>query len=78
MLDVKIMFEDDKLFNFFFSRFQPWAQAELRWQNVKDLPTTIVVADSLVDYKFYPSSNSKKKGKAGKDLKKDKNHNKDW
>ena len=30
MLDVKIMFEDDKLFNFFFSRFQPWAQAELR------------------------------------------------
>lgn len=76
MLDVKNMSEDDKLFNFF-SGLQPWAQAELRRQNVKDLPTAIAAADSLVDYKINPSSTSadKKKGGDGKN-KKGKEHKK--
>ncbi|KAG6503122.1 hypothetical protein ZIOFF_035412 [Zingiber officinale] len=37
------MLEEDKLFNFLVG-MQPWAQAELRRQGVKDLPPTIVVA----------------------------------
>ena len=64
MLDVKNMSEDDKLFNFF-SGLQPWAQAELRRQNVKELPTAIAVADSLVDYKIEPSSSKGDKKKEG-------------
>src|SRR5262249_7140356 len=51
MLDIKNMSEEDKLFNFL-SGLQPWAQVELRRQVVKDLPTTIATADSLVDYMF--------------------------
>ena len=72
MLDVKNMSEDDKLFNFF-SGLQPWAQAELRRQNVRELPTAIAVADSLVDYKFEPSSGEKKKDGDGKKKGKKKN-----
>ena len=76
MLDVKNMSEDDKLFNFF-SGLQPLAQAELRRQNVKNLPTVIAAADSLIDYKINPSSTSsnKKKGDDGKN-KKGKEHKK--
>ena len=44
------MFEEDKLFNFM-SGLQPWAQTKLRRQSIKDLSSTIVVADSLVDFK---------------------------
>lgn len=60
MLDIKNMSEEDKLFNFI-SGLQPWAQAELRRQNVKDLPTAIAAADSLIDYKLGPSSSWEKK-----------------
>nr|TKS14806.1 hypothetical protein D5086_0000039750 [Populus alba] len=51
ILDIENMFEEDKLFNFM-SGLQPWAQAELRRQNVTDLPFAIVAAYSLVDFKM--------------------------
>ena len=85
MLDIKNMSEEDKLFNFL-SGLQPWAQAELRRQNVRDLPTAIAAADSLIDYKLGSSSSNLdkkkakddgKKGKFGKDGKKDKGKKKD-
>ena len=48
ILDIKNMFEEDKLFNFV-SGLQAWAQTELRRQGVKDLPAAM---DCLVDYKL--------------------------
>ena len=51
MLDIKNMSDEDKLFNFM-SRLQGWAQTELRRQEVRDLPTVMVAADCLVDYKI--------------------------
>ena len=59
--------EEDRLFNFM-SGLQTWAQAELRRQNVKDLSSVIVVADSLVDFKSttregYTSASFKSKGR---------------
>ncbi|KAL0403933.1 UNVERIFIED_CONTAM: hypothetical protein Sradi_2034100 [Sesamum radiatum] len=50
ILDVRDMSEEDKLFNFM-AGLQPWAQTELRWQSVKDLPSAIAAADRLVDFK---------------------------
>lgn len=52
MLDIQNMSDEDKLHNFI-SGMQVWAQNELRRQNVKDLPSAIAVADSLVD--FHPT-----------------------
>ncbi|XP_070003253.1 uncharacterized protein [Nicotiana sylvestris] len=51
MLDISNMSEEDKLHNFLYG-LQSWAQMELRRQNVKDLPSTIVVADSLGDFQL--------------------------
>lgn len=51
MLDIQNMSEEDKLFNFM-SGLQPWAQMELRRQNVKDLPSAFAAADGLVDFKL--------------------------
>ncbi|KAG6528577.1 hypothetical protein ZIOFF_010756 [Zingiber officinale] len=51
MLDIQNMSEEDKLYNFLYG-LQPWAQVELRRQNVKDLPSAIVVADALVDLRM--------------------------
>ena len=51
ILDIQNMSEEDKLFNFIFG-LQRWAQLEIRRHNVQDLPNAIVVAESLVDYKF--------------------------
>ncbi|OIS98101.1 hypothetical protein A4A49_62489, partial [Nicotiana attenuata] len=50
MLDIKNMSDEDKLHNFI-SGMQAWAQNELRRQNVKDLPSAIAAADSLVDFR---------------------------
>ncbi|KAL0339190.1 UNVERIFIED_CONTAM: hypothetical protein Sangu_1441100 [Sesamum angustifolium] len=50
LLDVRDMSEEDKLFNFM-AGLKPWAQTELSRQGVKDLPTAIVAADRLGDYK---------------------------
>jgi len=50
ILDIENMSEEDRLFNFM-SGLQPWAQAELRRQKVKDLSSAIAAADSLVDFK---------------------------
>lgn len=72
MLDIKNQFDEDKLFNFF-SSLQPWAQAELQKQNVKDLSNAITTTDGLMDYKLGSSSsnNDKKKLKfEGKKLQK--------
>ncbi|XP_031131542.1 uncharacterized protein LOC116032935 [Ipomoea triloba] len=76
MLDVQNMSEDDKLFNFM-SGLQPWAQAELRRQAVRDLPTAMAVADGLADY-HGPNAQGKNGGKThgesgnGKSVSKDK------
>ena len=51
MLDIKNMLEEDKLFNFM-SRLQGWVQMKLRRQGVHDLPTAMVAANCLVDYKM--------------------------
>ncbi|KAJ4722993.1 Retrotransposon protein, putative, Ty3-gypsy subclass [Melia azedarach] len=59
MLDIKNMSDEDKLFNFI-SGLQPWAQTELQRQAVRDLPTAITAADSLVDYKFGITSEQKR------------------
>ncbi|KAG6478500.1 hypothetical protein ZIOFF_061943 [Zingiber officinale] len=48
MLDIQNMSEEDKLYNFLYD-LQPWAQVELRRQNVRDLPSAITAADALVD-----------------------------
>ncbi|RVW59333.1 hypothetical protein CK203_091066 [Vitis vinifera] len=71
MLDTKNMSEEDKLFNFM-SGLQGWAQKELWRQGVRDLPTAMVAADCLVDYKMggaisttqRPKSDGGKKAKA--------------
>lgn len=69
MLDIKNMSEEDKLFNFM-SGLQTWAQAELRRQNVRDLPTAIAAADGLVD--FRPSSGPTEEGRTNDGKRKDK------
>ncbi|KAG6506195.1 hypothetical protein ZIOFF_031513 [Zingiber officinale] len=51
MQDIQNMTEEDKLYNFLYC-LQPWAQVELRRQNVKDLPSAIVAADALVDLRM--------------------------
>ncbi|KAG8371592.1 hypothetical protein BUALT_Bualt13G0104000 [Buddleja alternifolia] len=49
MLDIREMSEEDKLFSFM-AGLQGWAQAELRRQGVKDLPSAFAAADGLVDF----------------------------
>ena len=69
MLDIKNMFEEDKLFNFM-SGLQLWAQMELKRQAVRDLPTAMFAANALVDYKFNKPSGDEEKQKSkdkGKD-----------
>ena len=62
MLDIKNMFDDDKLFNFM-SCLQGWAQTELRKQGVRDLSVVIVVASCLVDYKMGGTISTTQKAK---------------
>ena len=80
MLDILNMSEKDKPFNFK-SSLQPWAQLELKRQAVRDLPTTMSIADALVDYKYNKPSRDDEKCKSkekGKDKqKKDGKKNKD-
>lgn len=60
------MSDEDKLFNFM-SGLQPWAQTELRKQDVRHLLAAIVTADSLVDFRFANASPFKfKKSKPNK------------
>lgn len=66
MLDVRDMSEEDKLFNFL-AGLQPWAQAELRRQGVKDLPSAIAAADRLVDFKAIGASDAVPKRYDAKD-----------
>ena len=70
ILDIKNMFEEDKLFNFM-SGLQPWAQMEFKRQAVHDLPTAMSAANALVDYKFTKPSGDEEKRKS-KDKGKDK------
>ncbi|KAG6509174.1 hypothetical protein ZIOFF_034565 [Zingiber officinale] len=51
MLDIQNMSEEDKLYNFLYD-LQPWAQVELRRQNVRDLPSAIAAVDALVDLRM--------------------------
>lgn len=62
MLDIKGMSEEDKVFNFV-SGLQPWAQAELRRQGVRDYQQAVAAADSLVDLKLDKSDVSSKHAK---------------
>ncbi|KAG6507273.1 hypothetical protein ZIOFF_032615 [Zingiber officinale] len=50
MLDISNMSEEDKLYNFLYG-LQPWAQIELRRQNVRDLLGAIIAADALADFR---------------------------
>ncbi|KAG6520607.1 hypothetical protein ZIOFF_017666 [Zingiber officinale] len=49
MLDISNMSEEDKLYNFLYG-LQPWAQIELRRQNVRDLPGAFIAADALANF----------------------------
>ena len=73
LLDIRNMSEEDKMFNFL-SGLQPWAQAELRRQAVEDLPSAIVAAEKLVDYKYAASPSSQ--GDASKKSNRGKNNGK--
>nr|GMD04009.1 Transposon Tf2-2 polyprotein [Ipomoea batatas]GMD16672.1 Transposon Tf2-2 polyprotein [Ipomoea batatas] len=67
MLDIQSMSDEDKLFNFM-AGLQPWAQSELRRQNVKDLSSAIAAADGLVDFAGSGSQgkdSNKNKGESG-------------
>lgn len=55
------MSEEDKLFNFL-AGLESWAHAELRRRGVKNLQSTIVAADSLVDYKVVSNFEFEKEG----------------
>ncbi|KAI9182156.1 hypothetical protein LWI28_022627 [Acer negundo] len=71
------MSEEDKLFNFMLG-LQKWAQAELRRQGVKDIPTAMAAIEGLVDFHLGGStSNSVDKGKSIEN-KFGKNKEKDW
>ncbi|CAL9000421.1 unnamed protein product [Prunus brigantina] len=59
MLDVSNMFEEDKLFNFL-TNLQPWAQTELRRQDVRSLNSAIAAAERLMDYRAAVTSSGKK------------------
>ena len=76
MLDIRNMSEEDKLFNFM-SGLQGWAQAELRRQGVKNLPSAIAAADGLLDFKYISSSSSSAEKKKTGDGKKYNKGNKD-
>ncbi|TXG51561.1 hypothetical protein EZV62_024085 [Acer yangbiense] len=47
--EVRNMSEKYKLFNFMYG-LQTWAQAELRRQGVKDIPSAMAVAEGVVDF----------------------------
>ncbi|KAL0362016.1 UNVERIFIED_CONTAM: hypothetical protein Scaly_1156800 [Sesamum calycinum] len=59
MLDIRDMFEEDKLFNFL-SGLQAWAQTELRRQGVKDLSSAIAATNQLVDFRVTSGSEPEK------------------
>lgn len=69
IIDIRNMFEEDKLFNFMIG-LQSWAQMELRRLAVKDLPSAMVAADSLLDFKMSDETQSEMNVKEnGKDKK---------
>nr|CAN67905.1 hypothetical protein VITISV_036153 [Vitis vinifera] len=55
MLEIPNMIEEELLFNFM-DNPQWWAEQELRRRGIQDLATTMVVAESLTDYKREDSS----------------------
>ena len=55
MLEIHNMTEEDLLFNFM-DNLQGWAEQKLRRRGVQDLATTMVVAESLTNYKIGDSS----------------------
>ena len=63
ILNIKDMSKVGKLFNFMFG-LQGWAQTELRRQGVQELPSAMVAADCLFDYKVTssPTPTQKRKG----------------
>ena len=67
MLDIKGMFDEDKVFNFV-TGLQPWAQAELQRQGVRDYQQAVAATNNLVDLrldKFGLSSKLTKKYEKG-------------
>jgi hypothetical protein len=55
MLEIKDMSEEDILFHFM-NGLQPWAQSELRCQNVQTLATTITTTEKLLDFRGEPKT----------------------
>lgn len=68
MVDIKNMSDDKKMFNCM-KGLQNWAQTKLWKQGVKDLPTAMVAADALVDYKSHTTPTDKDKRKANEESK---------
>ncbi|KAG8378737.1 hypothetical protein BUALT_Bualt07G0016300 [Buddleja alternifolia] len=60
MLDIRDRSEKDKLLNFM-AGLQGWAQAELRRQGIKDLPSAFAATDGLVDFSGIEVQGSKTK-----------------
>ena len=54
MLDIRDMFEKDKMF-YFLEGFKPWARTELQRQRVQDVATAMAAAECLNDYSDGPS-----------------------
>jgi hypothetical protein len=77
MLDISNMSDEDKLFNFM-SGLQPWAQAELRRQNVRDVQGAMAAADSLADYNYSPSSSNSNSLAVGKRAKEETSKSGKW
>lgn len=58
MLQIPNMSDDDLLFNFT-AGLKQWTQLELQRRGVKDISSTLTVAETLVEYTKPESSNSK-------------------
>jgi hypothetical protein len=57
------MFKEDKLFNFM-AGLRPWAQTELKRQDVRNLTSALALAKRLLDYKAASKHWDKKRGNA--------------
>ena len=62
MLEIPNMSEDELLFNFM-DNLQSWTKQELRRRGVQDLAMTMVIVESLVEYKKGESSKPKPQSK---------------
>ena len=53
MLDIRDMFEKDKMF-YFLKGLKPWAKTELQRQRVQDVAIAMAIVECLNDYSDGP------------------------